>query len=291
MFYCNVLNILTDEKGNTVGAEFQTQFGILCFNTSYLKSNRNTFIVNNAIIDANGFVRAKSGNLSKKVIYNDDNNNRPDKIILLHGSKSIIEKPIFGKGERTNDYGYGFYTVLERNLELAKEWACSPYNKTKKGFVNKYEFKLKGMNVLNLDEYPIIYWIVLTAHFRETNIDRGIQYKLEKKYLLDLNTYDCVYGWRCDDTYSNIITSFFAGNLSAEAVAEAIHLGHLQEQFVLISKKAFSNIRHIDTTKVDNFATYNKKFMQRKTTADKGLKECRNNNRNGTYIEEFLRGL
>ena len=41
-------------------------------------------------------------------------------MIIYHGSKDIIEKPEFGKGNQKNDYGLGFYCT--ENVELAKEW-------------------------------------------------------------------------------------------------------------------------------------------------------------------------
>ena len=37
---------------------------------------------------------------------------------LYHGSENIIEKPVYGKGARYNDYGKGFYCT--ENIELAK---------------------------------------------------------------------------------------------------------------------------------------------------------------------------
>ena len=42
---------------------------------------------------------------------------------LYHGSCDIIEKPVFGKGKRYNDYGLGFYCT--DSLEMAKEWGVS----------------------------------------------------------------------------------------------------------------------------------------------------------------------
>lgn len=44
-------------------------------------------------------------------------------MILYHGSKDIIEKPIYGQGKKYNDYGLGFYCI--DNIELAKEWGTS----------------------------------------------------------------------------------------------------------------------------------------------------------------------
>ncbi|MBQ5473037.1 MAG: DUF3990 domain-containing protein, partial [Treponema sp.] len=42
---------------------------------------------------------------------------------MYHGSKSIIEKPVFGFGKVRNDYGLGFYCTEE--LSMAKEWGVS----------------------------------------------------------------------------------------------------------------------------------------------------------------------
>lgn len=42
-------------------------------------------------------------------------------VTLYHGSVSVIEQPVFGKGNPHNDYGRGFYCA--QSLELAKEWA------------------------------------------------------------------------------------------------------------------------------------------------------------------------
>ena len=51
-------------------------------------------------------------------------------MIIYHGSKDIIEKPEFGKGNKKNDYGLGFYCT--ENVELAKE---AERNVHKLGFI------------------------------------------------------------------------------------------------------------------------------------------------------------
>ena len=43
-------------------------------------------------------------------------------MIIYHGSKDIIKKPIYGIGNPKNDYGLGFYCT--ENLELAKAHSC-----------------------------------------------------------------------------------------------------------------------------------------------------------------------
>ncbi len=103
---------------------------------------------------------------SDEVFYRKNNS-----ISLCHGSKEVVEKPRFGKGEVNNDYGRGFYTVSAYDEELAKEWACSPFNKTGVGYVNQYDLDTTDLEVLDFDKMDIIYWIVLTATCREPNID------------------------------------------------------------------------------------------------------------------------
>lgn len=39
---------------------------------------------------------------------------------IYHGSENIIEKPEYGKGKTTNDYGRGFYCT--ESFDLAREW-------------------------------------------------------------------------------------------------------------------------------------------------------------------------
>lgn len=214
-----------------------------------------------------------------------------DKFFLCHGSSHKVEKPKFGFGACNNDYGQGFYCVLDKNKELAKEWSCSFYEKGKMaGVVNTYEFATTGMNILNLDKFDIIYWVVLTAYYRQIN---GIpdEYKvLFDKYLLDISKYDCIYGWRCDDSFANIIKLFFSEHLTAEAVYDATRLGHLQQQFVLKSKRAFEAIKFLNAESVP-FANYAMRFDTRKRDADRGVKICeRKYRRTGRYINDYLEG-
>ena len=42
---------------------------------------------------------------------------------IYHGSKDIIEQPIFGFGKTYNDYGLGFYCTEE--IDMAKKWGVN----------------------------------------------------------------------------------------------------------------------------------------------------------------------
>ena len=62
-------------------------------------------------------------------------------MILYHGSEFAVERPRFGLGKRTNDYGQGFYCTQDQSL--AGEWSVTPLHD---GFTNAYELDLSGLN-------------------------------------------------------------------------------------------------------------------------------------------------
>lgn len=222
------------------------------------------------VSDSNMFYR-KSGNIQ-----------------LCHGSSNVIQEPYYGGGEVTNDYGSGFYTVSMKNKELAKEWACSTYGDRTHAYVNNYAFNTTDLKILNLDKLDIIYWVTLTATYRGVTVNAQLLQQLQSKYLIDLTEYDCIYGWRCDDTYSKIIRNFMAENLSAEAVKEAVHLGYLQEQFVLKSKRSFERIKFIGAESVKNTNVYAQRFNSRKADADAKVDELKRKHRNGKYLGDYV---
>ena len=88
-------------------------------------------------------------------------------LTLYHGSAGRVDKPTFGKGKPFNDYGLGFYCT--EHIELAKEWSCGS---SKDGFVNKYEFNIRGLNFLDLssDEYNVLNWLAILLENRKPRL-------------------------------------------------------------------------------------------------------------------------
>ena len=181
-------------------------------------------------------------------------------MILYHGSEKIIDAPEFGKGNSHNDYGRGFYCT--ENEELAKEWACSNNNN---GFANKYEFDMDGLNVLylNSENYNLLNWLaVLTKH--RTYWENNTVTELAKKYLaenfmIDTSGFDVIIGYRADDSYFSFAQDFVAGAISYRQLGEAMRLGKLGEQIVLMSEKAFERIKYISNSPADASIYYKKK--------------------------------
>lgn len=101
------------------------------------------------------------------------------KLIIYHGSKETVEKPIFGKGNSKNDYGLGFYCTEE--IEIAKEWSV---NENKDGYLNIYELDMTGLTILDLtnDKYNALHWITILIQNRTFSIKNDIA-REGKKYL------------------------------------------------------------------------------------------------------------
>jgi len=65
---------------------------------------------------------------------------------LYHGSKDIIQKPVYGYGKKYNDYGLGFYCT--EDINMAKEWAATS---NQNGYANCYELDCSDLKILNLN--------------------------------------------------------------------------------------------------------------------------------------------
>ena len=213
-------------------------------------------------------------------------------MIIYHGSKDIIEKPEFGKGNRKNDYGLGFYCT--ENVELAKEWACS--NNETNGYANQYEIDLSDYKVLDLREekYSILNWMALLLKFRTFDVNTPIsvqakEYILENFYV-DVEEYDVVIGYRADDSYFSFAKDFINNTISVEQLAEAMRLGELGIQIVLKSKKAFDTLKYISYELAECKEYYVKRVSRDKKARETYLSGHRQNLVfDGLFVMDIIR--
>ena len=191
-------------------------------------------------------------------------------MIFYHGSDKIIKKPIYAYGKDTNDYGKGFY--MTKDLELAKEWAAR--ESVDKAYVNMYEMDLSKFSLLDLDKVDnkVLRWIALLVKYRAINLKNPIGIKgrdlLVKKYLIDVDAYDLIRGYRADDCYFMFARSFLNNEISVEQLGRALVLGKLGDQYVLKSKKAFNSIKFVKYFEIDSKLYYEKRLLRNKTAAD-----------------------
>ena len=213
-------------------------------------------------------------------------------MIIYHGSKDIIERPEFGKGNRKNDYGLGFYCT--ENVELAKEWACS--NNETNGYANQYEIDLSNYKVLDLREekYSILNWMALLLKFRTFDVNNPIsvqakEYILENFYV-DVEEYDVIIGYRADDSYFSFAKDFINNTISVEQLAEAMRLGELGIQIVLKSKKAFDTVKYISYELAECKEYYVKRVSRDKKARETYLSGHRQNLvTDGLFVMDIIR--
>lgn len=213
-------------------------------------------------------------------------------IKLLHGSDHIIKAPQFSLGKEHNDYGRGFYCT--ETLEMAKEWACK---ENKDGFVNEYAFNAEGLNILNLldGNHSVLNWIALLLKNRVFTLQDEIAIDardyIVKHFLLDLNGYDVVIGYRADDSYFSYAQSFVSNALPLRSLNQALRLGELGIQTALISARSFKQIEFINATPVDK-EEYYPRFIARDSAARKayqtGIKK-RGSYKNDIFVMDILR--
>lgn len=207
------------------------------------------------------------------------------KKILYHGSEVIVEKPEYGKGARTNDYGRGFYCTEE--LELAKEWACA---KGRNGYANRYEMELEKMKILNLNssDYHILNWLALLAdnrtYWQRGSISEEAKRYIHDNFLPDISEYDVIIGYRADDSYFAFAQDFVAGTISLQKLSEAMRLGKLGEQIVLKSRRAFEEIRYLGSEFVSAEEYYGKKLERER----EAKREYRKKRENAAQINEIF---
>lgn len=176
---------------------------------------------------------------------------------LYHGSQVVVTKPSLDKARLHNDYGKGFYTTP--NWDLACEWACQ---KGRDGFVNRYNLDVQGLCVLDLLDgtHTVLEWIALLLENRRFDLRLptavAAREQLVSRFLPNLDGVDVIIGYRADDSYFSFARAFVENALPLGALNEAMRLGNLGEQVVLVSSNAFLNLSFIDYASVSSEQYY-----------------------------------
>lgn len=212
------------------------------------------------------------------------------KLILYHGSPSIIEHPVFGEGKAYNDYGKGFYCT--EHIELAKEWACS---ENVDGYANKYEVDASDLTILNLssNEFTILNWLALLMLHRRARLStplsrRGKEYLIQN-FLPDFEHYDVIVGYRADDSYFSFARAFVGNEISLKQLGYAMKLGKLGKQFVLKSQKSFEAVRFIGYEIADNTVYYAKRTARDNEARSAYNKKLENEDLDGIFMRDIIR--
>lgn len=82
---------------------------------------------------------------------------------------------------------------------------------------------------------------------------------LAENFMIDTALYDVIIGCRADDSYFTFAQDFVAGAISYRQLGDAMRLGKLGEQVVLMSEKAFDRIKYMSNSPADASIYYKKK--------------------------------
>ena len=212
------------------------------------------------------------------------------KLTLFHGSPEIIEKPQLDKGKAYNDYGRGFYCT--ESEELAKEWACT---EGIDGYANRYEIETNGLRILDLssEEYTILHWLALLVTYRKLRLTtpvmkRGAEW-LKEHFLLPVEEYDIVTGYRADDSYFSFARAFVNNEISLKQLSYAMRLGKLGEQVVLKSERAFVAIRFVSYQTADHTIYYVRRKVRDEEARAAFMAELEQEDLEGLYMRDMIR--
>ena len=187
--------------------------------------------------------------------------------MIYHGSPQIVNHPELSKGKSYNDYGQGFYCT--KSLDLAKEWACPTQ---KDGFANQYTLNTEGLSYFHLSggSYHILNWLALLLKNRTFDLSAPLALQARayiiQTFMPSLSGKDYIIGYRADDSYFSFAEDFVSGVLSLRDLSEAMRLGALGEQVVLVSPKAFQQI-HFEGYETASYREYHVKRMSRDNLA------------------------
>ena len=147
--------------------------------------------------------------------------------------------------------------------------------------------------MLNLNDYTTLHWLAILVANRQFAVSTPIMKHgkewLYKNFLLPLEKYDLIKGYRADDSYFSFAKAFLSNQISYMQLGQAMKLGKLGEQIVIKSKKAFETIKFLGCENV-NFQTYYPKKKIRDDCTRTGYKKLlEEDDINGLFIRDILR--
>ena len=144
-----------------------------------------------------------------------------EKVILYHGSNTVVKEPIIKISGFNKDFGFGFYcTVLEKQ---AIRWAL-----TKRGehIVNKYEYIADtSLRVLSFEKMT----------------DEWLDFVVDCRHGIS-HSYDIVEGPMADDQIWDYVEDFMSGAITREAFWELAKFKYPTHQIVFCTDKALKTI-------------------------------------------------
>ena len=174
----------------------------------------------------------------------------------------------------------------------SKEWACT---EGVDGYANQYEIETDNLRILNLsaDEYTILHWLALLMTYRKLRLStpvmkRGAEW-LKEHFLVDIDDYDAIIGYRADDSYFAFARAFVNNEISLGQLSHAMRLGKSGEQFVLKSPKAFESTKFVSYKSADNTVYYARRKVRDDEARAGFFAELEKEDIDGLYMRDIIR--
>ncbi len=150
-------------------------------------------------------------------------------MILYHGSNVAVERPEFVPQNRGLDFGFGFYTTLNREQAVTFAQRVTGHRKTGVATLNIYsvdqEAMFKECRLLSFDS-PNKAWLDFVVANRRLTYD-GEQY-------------DLVYGPVANDDVYQTISLYMGGFFTEEETLNKLKIKELYNQLLLGTNRALS---------------------------------------------------
>ena len=154
---------------------------------------------------------------------------------VYHGSLVVVEKPEIRVSDRYLDFGYGFYTTM--NKEQAIKWTAKQKNRkgTDLGYVSLYDFDIEKaeskLKIIRFDKADKE-WLDFVSVNRKGQCQ---------------DVYDLVIGPVADDGVYEVVRLYEIGVYDLEETLKRLKVEELYNQVLFHTEKALTYLKFIGT--------------------------------------------
>lgn len=160
-------------------------------------------------------------------------------MLVYHGSNQEVDRPRLIQQNRYLDFGYGFYTTLNREQAVS--------------FSRKVVKRRGGNSIVSIYEIDEehIYDELKILKFDGAD-EKWLDFVFENrtgKYAGE--KYDCIYGPVANDDVYQTFAAYMAGLLNKEQALESLKVKKLYDQMVFATEKALGHLRFRESFTVE----------------------------------------